>query len=539
MESGRRQPDSAAESEPPAKKRAKQPSPAAQQAVGGLAPAPRVLTPRQAIVSRLVAAHKFEAMRLCKRLAAHQQRWTSELEHGVLVEPPGATPPAASHHQQVSAPTVVSGLPWTRVESEVLRKAFLTFGVGRWTEIERAVHLAHPASKHQGQEIASACWDFVAQLRGQVTGSDAAYVDALLSKRPPDLPGVPGGLRCNKPAMAAGPWARRLEFLAQLHRVQQAVPQAQIKAKLQGMPDTQPIAAEWNLAMDVALLHGTWRLGYGAYDAIRTDPEYANAFRPFNDSGEYGGTYQRTCWSGCTDRLARSRDTHQKKPLGVRINWSKEEKAQLVEAVMRYGPPPALPGKKSQLDWAVLRSQADVADKPESAVAYMYRRILSDSEALIKQHAAETNAAPSSSSKPAGMQSLKGVLTLETAHALRARVGMGDGLRAAVVLPSEISTPLPALLGGTSVRIHGSTFGRKMACPSMACCEARLLHLAANYGRSNTPGTSARSTPPEPSGLPSLFGTTPTRVSSHGGSLSTAFPALDVCLVFVMVWGVI
>jgi hypothetical protein len=183
--------------------------------------------------------------------------------------------------------------PWSNHEKERLRRGLLFHGLGRWEKIRDALKKTSRA-KHPTNDVAATCWDLLRALRANLKpgGKESTYVSTRLR----GAPEKPGGSREDDdgPDELVGPWskvktlarswARRLELLDGVNRAAERAVAEETQDDALALLDSRDfprgdkLPAFWNATCDLYLLHGIATHGFGAWEAIRADPECFAAF---------------------------------------------------------------------------------------------------------------------------------------------------------------------------------------------------------------------------------------------------------------------
>ncbi|CAD7698432.1 unnamed protein product [Ostreobium quekettii] len=243
------------------------------------------LTARQLAVARLVSSYKYEGKKVFKQLLERQEKWRSELESGgrppiqpfVLGE---QAPEETMLHSSLSNKR--RHVPWKQAEREALKKSFLSFGFGRWREIDATMHAGQKSVRHGGGDMEDACWEFVSELLHHVDGKEAEYIRLQLESVKRQLPITTPGVPWTKVQSSAKIWTRRLQLLDNITLIAEQLADDEMRRfferSLKGMSDTNLPAPWWSASADLALIAGVHKHGYGNYEAVRTDPQFAVAF---------------------------------------------------------------------------------------------------------------------------------------------------------------------------------------------------------------------------------------------------------------------
>eukprot|EP00897_Mesotaenium_endlicherianum_P009637 jgi/Mesen1/8701/ME000052S08124 len=189
---------------------------------------------------------------------------------------------------------------WRSDEREALRRALLTFGLGRSEKVRNSMSTSLKEEvRHGVGDIVDASWYFLTACSQQrhTDPKDRAWADKRLAEvaRQGGV-GQAVALRVgdsDKLAQSGSSWVRRLRLLDHLSDVvrlcaSKDTVQAACR-EIESLRDATLPAAWWDRECDLALLSGVYKLGYGSYDAIRRDPQFSSAFAKAAASPAAGG----------------------------------------------------------------------------------------------------------------------------------------------------------------------------------------------------------------------------------------------------------
>ncbi|KIY98150.1 hypothetical protein MNEG_9811 [Monoraphidium neglectum] len=262
---------------------------------------------RQQQISKLMSTYRGDIKKLQKQVSRKQNAWHQQAD-----ALPRLTAVPGSHLPPPARPLPVrKRVDWRPAEREALRRWFLAYGVGRWKEIHSALIESVRSLGHGVGDVEDACWEVLADIWGALSeegaADESALIEQLLSLRDTPAPGpTPGAPLEPMGDAAARSAAKRLRLLAELSHLMghllacggEAVA-GRLRAVLEAAPPKlcPPPAPWWGVDADLALLVGVWRHGYGAYGAIRADPELAHAFQAAGDPvGGVWGDLDAVAW---------------------------------------------------------------------------------------------------------------------------------------------------------------------------------------------------------------------------------------------------
>ncbi|GAQ79272.1 hypothetical protein KFL_000270310 [Klebsormidium nitens] len=188
-----------------------------------------------------------------------------------------------------------SQAPWTDPEREAFKRSLFLFGLGRLEKVQSHMRQCHKKSRQLLGDVTDAAYQLLEQCLAHIEGSDAT----LTQKRMQDLlkrrahgddvetgPEVAArvGVFAKLPTNAKS-WVRRLQLLDGLDHAlhvcgSKATQKDAFKIILLIAEDGTKPATWWTRNADIALMVGVYRHGYANYDAVRVDPEFAEAFAP-------------------------------------------------------------------------------------------------------------------------------------------------------------------------------------------------------------------------------------------------------------------
>lgn len=191
-----------------------------------------------------------------------------------------------------SKPPLRRKLPWRGNEREAIRRGILMFGVGRSEKVRGVMRGSVKHLQHGLGDIADCSWEFVRACSAYSDVKESAFVQNLLSKAE-DL-GIETGLEVServgqweKMEKLGGGWWKRIKLLDSLGHVIRlcANPATQEIAynAIDSLGDATVLCEWWTRESDLALLAGTYEHGFGNYEALRKDDQFAEAFGPFWD----------------------------------------------------------------------------------------------------------------------------------------------------------------------------------------------------------------------------------------------------------------
>ncbi|KAH7287096.1 hypothetical protein KP509_32G038000 [Ceratopteris richardii] len=190
-------------------------------------------------------------------------------------------------------------LHWRSNEREAIRRGILMFGVGRSEKVRNVMRGSMKHLQHGLGDIADCSWDFVRACSTYSDVRDRVFVENLLMRAGdlgievgPDVSERVG--RWEKIEKSGAIWVKRIRLLDNLGHVIQfcASPETQEIAynAIDTLDDSTVPCDWWTRQSDLALLAGIYRHGFGNYEAIKTDEEFAEAFRPAWESMEAAST---------------------------------------------------------------------------------------------------------------------------------------------------------------------------------------------------------------------------------------------------------
>lgn len=395
---------------------------------------------------------------------------------------------------------------WRANEREALRRGILMFGLGRSEKVRGIMRGSLKQMHHGLGDIADCCWEFVRACSVYSEQKEAAYVEKLF-ERAKDL-GIEMGPEVTervgqweKIEKSGSVWLKRIRLLDNLGHVVRlcANPETQENAynAIDSLGDATLPCDWWSRESDLALLAGIYKHGFGGYEALRTDQQFAEAFgASLEEKGSVSGHKAKSellhSWDGhgnekglstardgdssftwpdsniLTRRLKRlvehigrvgEQPVNVQKGSGRKVRqgqtWSKREKLNFLRILLIWG----LPFTSSQGDqvcWQFFQDQASVRPlkiKKESSLQACYDGLVKEMTQLLEgsdsqekaQHSGSVDHEGSSDDSDEknnidiGEASEAGpaVLTQKTALRLRDRLQLFEAMRHGLDLLSE------------------------------------------------------------------------------------------------------
>ena len=200
-----------------------------------------------------------------------------------------------------------TGKEWRKYEQDKCRKVLLTFGAGEWNRIQGCLLEEHKQLVHGVNDIRNLTYTFLVALRENQEKQQEAKApkkegggggrqpvqskeDAFLARKIAEFESE-GAKRIldltnewPKIDKLGLSWLRKLRLL---DLIRDAALMGRDEERRQEFDDAMATISEssppvdwWSIAADKALLLGVYKHGYGSFDKIREDPEYASAFTP-------------------------------------------------------------------------------------------------------------------------------------------------------------------------------------------------------------------------------------------------------------------
>ncbi|QDZ21074.1 hypothetical protein HOP50_05g36000 [Chloropicon primus] len=217
-----------------------------------------------------------------------------------------------------------TGKEWRKYEQDKLRKILLTYGMGEWGRIQKQLLEEHTQLVHGVHDIRNLTYTLLVALKesqDQLREAKLKKEKEKQEKEGEDGEGATGEGKKGAGAARPGPvpkedafairkiseykeegaiaipelsnpwpkidklglsWLRKLRLM---DLINEAALMGMDESKIEQfedlmatMADSSPPIEWWSTAADKALLFGVYKHGYGAFDKIRNDPEYAEAF---------------------------------------------------------------------------------------------------------------------------------------------------------------------------------------------------------------------------------------------------------------------
>jgi len=180
-------------------------------------------------------------------------------------------------------------LLWRSNEREALRRGLLMFGLGRSDRVRTVMHSILKHMRHGLGDIADCCWEFVRICGLHADEKERPYAEKLYEKSK-DL-GIEVGPEVSsrvgpwdRVEKSASGWLKRLILLDNLGNVIRLCASKETQETAYNAIDilkdgTSPFEW-WGREADLALLAGVYKHGFGNYEALQGDPQFASAFKP-------------------------------------------------------------------------------------------------------------------------------------------------------------------------------------------------------------------------------------------------------------------
>eukprot|EP00250_Pteridium_aquilinum_P008236 c17790_g1_i2 orf=170-1954(+) len=451
-------------------------------------PADTQVHQRRAKIKELQLKYKQECLMLCRSLLPLQRQWRQELEDPIpglisfdhlkqeeatkrkeflplksetqmqrLVPKSQATSATTSNAKHATITATDSSLrrtskaplrkklPWRGNEREAIRRGILMFGVGRSEKVRGVMRGSVKHLQHGLGDIADCCWEFVRACSAYSDAKESAFIENLLGKAE-DL-GIEVGPEVServgqwdKTEKLGAVWLKRIKLLDSLGHVIRlcANPGTQEMAynAIDSLGDATVPCDWWTRESDLALLAGVYKHGFGNYEAVRMDEQFAEAFEP-----SWEEKVSREAVSGRKGLISNSRDQSNSKRffdhdsdaeltardssgesiwpdsnvltrrlkrlvehLG-RINeqevdiekgsgrkvrhgqiWSKREKVNFLRMLFTWGLP-VEPNQGGQVSWQFFKDQASVRplkNKKDSSLEACYEELMKEMTQLLE-----------------------------------------------------------------------------------------------------------------------------------------------------------
>ena len=180
---------------------------------------------------------------------------------------------------------------WIQHEKESLRKAVLSFGIGRWAKLRMSLR---PASRprHDSRDVQLATWDLIRAMhrRLEPDSAEARYLADRLKRESPGgerLPADPFvgswnlGSRAKLNAANCKVWTRRVRTIEMINRSVDRLLAEETQEDAIALAGACPLPASdvkrslpvwWDGTCDFFLLYGVYRHGFGNFHSVRSDP---------------------------------------------------------------------------------------------------------------------------------------------------------------------------------------------------------------------------------------------------------------------------
>ncbi len=342
---------------------------------------------------------------------------------------------------------------WKKSEQEKARKVLLVYGLGEWVKIQKVLWEEQKTFAHGIADIRNFAFTFLGALKkvilleeqkGEEKGEgeedkkaeeakkveltspspSLEWMDTFLTRKMKQL-SEEGAVAIDnlintwpKIERLGQSWVRKIRLLAgvreavHLHRDEETKWKVDETLKVLSRP---PLPVDWwSSESDLALLFGTYKHGYGAYEKIRNDAEYLEAFgkkkemeeeqqeeeevaEPSKGAQEQGSS-QALDWpqvETLTKRLKRIVDvlakvTKKEEVLQLRAEkaeqkaneWTKRDRWLLARTIMRYGKPVNQDGES---DWARLRNlSGGLKQKNELSIQTCFESLMEEATFAVK-----------------------------------------------------------------------------------------------------------------------------------------------------------
>lgn len=188
---------------------------------------------------------------------------------------------------------------WRGNEREALRRGILMFGLGRSEKVRGIMRGLLKQMYHGLGDIADCCWEFVRQCSIYTEHKETVYVEKLLERAKglgiemgPEVAERVG--QWERMEKLGSVWIKRIRLLDNLGHVVRlcANPETQESAynAIDSLGDATVPCNWWSRESDLALLAGIYKHGFGSYEALRTDEQFAEAFGFYmEEMGSFSG----------------------------------------------------------------------------------------------------------------------------------------------------------------------------------------------------------------------------------------------------------
>jgi hypothetical protein len=291
---------------------------------------------RKAMIKELAAFYRNECQSYCRQLLTLQRQWRQPELQGVKrisvpsqapadVEQPPPVPPVPKPEPQQKVgtsdarkplktkpkaapsiaevkkeketllPVVPAKIPlrrqvgWTASERDSVRRGLMMFGLGRSEKIRSSMRSMRKLSRHGLGDIADSSWEFVRCCALLAEPKEKQYAENRLQdakehgiEMGPEVSERVGEF--DKMEKNATVWLKRLKLLDNLADVVRICANKETRdaayRAIDLLRDASIPTPWWGRDADLALLSGVYKHGFGNYDSLRSDEQFAEAFKP-------------------------------------------------------------------------------------------------------------------------------------------------------------------------------------------------------------------------------------------------------------------
>ncbi|KAH9308498.1 hypothetical protein KI387_036409, partial [Taxus chinensis] len=368
-------------------------------------------------------------------------------------------------------------LEWNTKERDSLRRGLLMFGLGRSKKVRSVMQSMLKQMRHGLGDIADCCWEFVRICGLNADEKERSYAEKLYEKSK-DL-GIEVGAEISSHVglwdrieKLASVWLRRLMLLDSLGNVLRLCASKETQATAYNAIDSLKDGISpfewWGREADLALLSGVYKHGFGNYEALQKDPQFASAFKPpvpgteisklkdqfyvENDPENLGlREGEKFSWPEAnilTRRLRRlvdhiSRIEERSDTMGKSIKekqargWTKREKLELVKILMMWGCPLAMEDC-ANVHWQFIRNQASMGplkNRDELSIENCIKSLRREMQQVLECTDSLQDKEHNNANEPASLALIgPKVLSSKTAVRLKERLELIDTLKQAMNL---------------------------------------------------------------------------------------------------------
>eukprot|EP01018_Ginkgo_biloba_P030643 Gb_21545 [translate_table: standard] len=180
-------------------------------------------------------------------------------------------------------------LLWRANEREALRRGLLMFGLGRSDRVRSVMHSILKQMRHGLGDVADCCWEFVRICGLHADQKERSYAEKMHEKSKDS--GVEVGAEVSlrvgqweRVEKSATSWLKRLMLLDSLGNAIRLCASKETQGAAYNAIDSSKDGTSpfewWGRDADLALLAGVYKHGFGNYEALHSDPQFAGAFKP-------------------------------------------------------------------------------------------------------------------------------------------------------------------------------------------------------------------------------------------------------------------